>query len=104
MFYKYMKIFLNLWENVQCWYWLVRVDRGGECCGGRGDGGAAEPDGGEHEQHGGAARARRQGPHDRASAVRGDGEQREDGAGDREVGHEVVERAVNRAEYPVSTQ
>ena len=38
------------------------------------------------------------------ATVKADGEEREDGAGDGQVGDEGVDLAVNRSEYPVSSQ
>ena len=79
-----------------CWY------EGGEHGSWGGEDSAGGPDGGETDHHTGPPGLGSQGPHYRLPPVYTDGQQGEDGAGDRQVGDEVVDLAVNRAEDPIS--
>ena len=74
----------------------------GEQGGGGGEGGAPRPDDEDGQDDAGAARLGCQGPHNRLPPVHRDGQQREHGARDAQVGDEVVESAVSRAEDPIS--
>ena len=80
----------------------MRGDEGGEHGGWGGEGGAGEPDGGQADHHAGPASLGSQGSHYRLPPVYTDGQQGEDGAGDCQVGDEVVDLTVNRTEYPIS--
>ena len=76
----------------------------GEEGGGGGQGCAACPDDEDGQHHACAARLGGQGPHYRLPPVHRDGQQREHGARDAQVGDEVVEGAVYRAEDPISAR
>ena len=88
-----------------CWdslYLLVGGYKGGEDCSRRGQGCAGGPDGGQADHHTGPPCLGSQGADYRLPPVYTDGQQGEDRAGDGQVGDEVVDLTVNRAQDPIS--